>query len=199
MSYTHPVVPPYLSFLFNLAQKPEVIFVALRHLAQIEERPLFLVTCCAVTIRLSYLHLLCKYELTTCSVVGRTPTMAIPVICGRTFSSVSRSRRRSESVSPFRTLTLYRIAVEYYPHTIFVQRGSVDSIFLLYGIKHTSHFLKSQIGVYVCNAYNQVHQGDVCGLAHLIIGQEVASKYRVAEWLCLGIGYLECLCYSSQK
>src|SRR5579859_4243049 len=41
-----------------------------------------------------------------------------------TFSSVSRSRRRSESASPFRTFTLFRIAVGRCPHTLFAQRGS---------------------------------------------------------------------------
>jgi hypothetical protein len=39
-------------------------------------------------------------------------------------SSVSRSRMRSESAVPFRTFTLFRIAVGGRSHTVFAQRGS---------------------------------------------------------------------------
>src|SRR5712692_8945668 len=40
-------------------------------------------------------------------------------------SSASRSRRRSEKASPFRTSTGLRIAVGCQSHTLFAQRGSV--------------------------------------------------------------------------
>ena len=51
-------------------------------------------------------------------------------------SSVSRFRRRSEEAYPFRTLTLFRIAVGRHPHTLFVQRGSDYTILSL--LKDTS-------------------------------------------------------------
>src|SRR5450759_3462392 len=51
-------------------------------------------------------------------------------------SSVSRSRRRSEKGFPFRTSTLFRIAVGAHSHTLFVRRGSVYVIVVC--IKHTS-------------------------------------------------------------
>ena len=56
------------------------------------------------------------------------PVPTCPFIEG--LSSVSRSRKGSEKLAPFRTCTIHRIAVGDLSHTMFAQRGSVSLFFL---------------------------------------------------------------------
>ena len=70
------------------------------------------------------------------------PTCLMSILPYMRLSSVSRFRRRSEEMYPFRPSTLYRIAVGHLSHTMFVQRGS--ACMNLSGIKHTSKMSNCQ-------------------------------------------------------
>jgi hypothetical protein len=140
-----PVVPPYLSFIYVGKITVTAILLPYRTVAQMERplsgymlrgnRPPVLLTLCDKSDGL--------VNRAPTSNDGRDKTRSRNY--NKKFSSVSRSRKRSESTYPFRTFTLLRIAVGRCPHTIFDQRGSVFLHMQLYVDKHTSKILKSQI------------------------------------------------------